>query len=139
MVHLLQVDPVIEVAVDHQNRIVVEAIQGFAQTAAGAEDLRLILDKHLGPSCHRSLDLPGQVMAVDQNRPAIAGLQLFDQPVQQRLVTYRKQRFGANGCIRPQAGAVSGGEDNGLHIVQRGIELDLYRKLLYKSFFPADW
>ena len=123
MVHLLQIDPVIEVAVDHQNRIVVEAIQGFAQTAAGAEDLRFILDKHLGPGCQRRLDLPGQVMAVDQDRPAIAGLQLLEQSVQQRLVDHRKQRFGANGGIRPQTGAVSGGEENGLHIVR--VELSL--------------
>jgi hypothetical protein len=39
VVDLFQVNAVIEVAVHHQHRIVVEPIEGLAQTAAGAENL----------------------------------------------------------------------------------------------------
>jgi hypothetical protein len=65
-------------------------------------------------------------------------VQLLEQPVQERLIDHWKQRLRPERGIGAQTGTVPGGEKDGLHGSAYGIDLDLNRKLLYKSASPAE-
>ena len=115
-----EVDIVKQIAVYDQHRVVIQAVDGQAQAAAGAEDLRLALHQYFRPVAERRLDLVGQVMTVDQHRLSKGGVQLVEQPVEQRPVGHREERLGADICIGPETGTVTGGEKDGLHGEIRG-------------------
>jgi len=133
VIHLFQINAMKEVAVHHQHWIVIHPIQGFAERPAGTEDLRFKLDEHLWPGSQRRLDLYGLMMAIDHNWPTVADVQLLEQPVQKQLIEHWKQRLRPESGIGTQTGTVPGGEKDGLHGSAYGIDLDLNRKLLYKS------
>ena len=120
VVHPFQIDIMVQVAVHHQHRVVVHAVDGQPQAAAGAEDLRLALDQHLRPAAKRGLDLVGQVVTVDQDRHSPGRVQLVEQPVEQRPVGHREERLGTEIGIGAETGAVTGGEKDGLHGEIRG-------------------
>ena len=111
----LHLDVVVDIAVDHQQRLVAQQRQGMAQAASGAEDGGFLLHGHPGQSIERLDDLLAQVVAVDDDMVEAKPGQAPDGGQQQRRVEHREKRLGTYQGVGQEARAEPGGENHRLH------------------------